>query len=199
MTQIAGRRPSALEEMGRVPVPDPTERTIQALQREIASSREFADMQVSALKTFLETRLDGMDKAAQIQATVLSRYPQERDEMISHLQSLHEEKFKSVDMQLIEKDKRIDQTTRDGKVAVDAALQAAKEAAGKSEQNFTKQIDQIMVMISTIQKGFDDKNDDLKTRIQALESTRKGAGDLWGFLVGLAGLAIALATIFYKH
>jgi uncharacterized phage infection (PIP) family protein YhgE len=199
MTQTAQCRGPVTESTGRVPVPDPTERTIQTLQREIATAREFADMQSSALKTVLETRLDGMDKAIAIQASNLGKYPQERHEMIGHLQALHEEKFKSVDMQLIEKDKRIDQTTRDGKFAVDAALQAAKEAAGKSEQNFTKQIDQIMVMITTIQKGFDDKNDDLKTRIQALESTRKGAGDLWGFLIGLAGVGIALAAIFYKR
>lgn len=185
--------------MGRVPIPDPTERTIEALQREIASSREFSEMHMAGFRDVMETRLSAIDKATEIIAKQTDRFPDHVVGKVKDLQFLHEEKFKSVDVQLIEKDKRIDQTTRDGKVAVDAALQAAKEAAGKSEQNFTKQIDQIMVMISTIQKGFDDKNDDLKTRIQALESTRKGAGDLWGFLVGIAGLCIALASIFYRH
>jgi hypothetical protein len=88
---------------------------------------------------------------------------------------------------------------------VDAALQAAKEAVGeqnksnalaiaKSEATFTKQIDQIGVLISTLQKGLDEKIDDLRARQTVSESRKAGAGDLWGIIVGVVGIVIAIAA-----
>jgi hypothetical protein len=88
---------------------------------------------------------------------------------------------------------------------VDAALQAAKEAVGeqnksnalaiaKSEATFTKQIDQIGVLISTMQKGIDDKIDDMKSRLQAIEGQKKGGSDVWAIVIAIAGLAVAVVV-----
>lgn len=63
------------------------------------------------------------------------------DSQMSGLRELHQEKFHSIEIQFTERDKRASDSARDSKTAVDAALQAAKEAVGKSEVSTTKQIE----------------------------------------------------------
>ena len=126
---------------------------------------------------------------------------------MGHLRTEHEEKFKSIATQFTERDIRTEQTARDSKVAVDAALQAQKEAAGaqnesnaasisKSEAAFTKQIDQIGVIINTTTKGTDEKIEDIKTRITQIEGRATGRGDSWGYIVGAGGIVIVIIAIF---
>ena len=130
---------------GSTPVPDPTILTTQQLHRELLSLREI-----------LELRLNGYDKAITLlQATV------DKSPSIAEMNVKFEEKFNSVQTQFRERDTRTEQTSKDSKVAVDAALQAAKEAVGeqnkssalaiaKSEAATTKQIDSIQVIITTM-------------------------------------------------
>jgi hypothetical protein len=171
------------------PNPDPTVLTTASLLREITS-----------LKELVFTRLDGMDRAVTL-------VPQETDKQISHLKELHDSRFtelqdrmqsirtaletkiddrsSSVQLQFRERDIRTDQTSRDNKVAVDAALQAAKELVGeqnrsstlaisKSESSVAKQIEQIETLIKTGNKAVDDKFADAKDRITRLESIGTG-------------------------
>ena len=67
------------------------------------------------------------------------------------------------------------------------------------------QIDQIGVLISTMQKGIDDKIDDIKTRLQAIESrklgegeTRRDLGDVIGYLIGGVGMIVAVVALFLR-
>ena len=189
----------------------------EVVLREILASREIVESKLIGIKTVFETRLEGMDKAinlVQLQTDVL---PAKVQVEVGHLQRLHQEKFDSITTQFQERDTRTEQTSRDSKVAVDAALQAAKEAVGeqnksnalaiaKSEATFTKQIDQIGVLVASMGKGFDDKVDDIKSRLQAMESQKKGAGDVWaiwfaatGFAIGIGGVLVtAISFIFSK-
>jgi hypothetical protein len=160
-----------------VPIPDPTVRTIEQLQREIGGVKEQVVTLIDGSRDVLETRLDGMDKAidllqAHASETIMNS--------VGHLQRVHEEKFSSIETQFKERDTRTEQTSRDSKVAVDAALQAAKEAVGeqnksnslaiaKSEAAVTKQIDQIVMLISSGQAATNDKLDDVKARVLMLE------------------------------
>ncbi len=118
--------------------------------------------------------------------------------MIVAVRQLHEEKFDSIDIRFMERDKRVDQAVRDAKTSADAALQAAKEAVSeqnksntlsiaKSESAFTKQIDNL-----------GDKINDVKDRMNVIEGRSKGIGDSWGFLVGAVGIALAVATIIFE-
>jgi hypothetical protein len=104
------------------------------------------------------------------------------------LQELHDEKFNSIQKQFTERDTRTEQTYKDSKVAVDAALQAAKETVGeqnrsaalsiaKSETSTNKQIDQLGVLITTTVQGLNDKIDDLKERLTRLEGHTAGSKD----------------------
>ncbi len=206
------------------PNPDPTalttelaERMKEVLRREILASREIVESKLLGIKTVLETRLEGMDKAIDLFHRQTDLFPTKVLAGVENLKTLHQEKFDSIATQFQERDTRAEQTSRDSKVAVDAALQAAKEAVGeqnksnalaiaKSEATFTKQIDQIGVLVTSMGKGFDDKVDDIKGRLQAMESQRKGAGDVWaiwfaatGFAIGIGGVLVtAISFIFSK-
>lgn len=178
------------------PVPDPTVLTTQQLQREVLALRELFD-----------SRFGGYDKAIALLQANADRAPTISvvEERVRSLKDLHDEKFKSIAVQFAERDTRTEQTSRDSKVAVDAALQAAKEAVGeqnkssalaiaKSEASTTKQIDQLGVAFSATTTGINDKIDDIKDRITTIEGRGTGRHDAWGYLVGGVGLAIGVVT-----
>jgi hypothetical protein len=189
---------------GSVPLPDPTLLTTENLRREIAN-----------LSLLIDARLDGMDKAVVIFQDSLTRVPTDTDKQVSHLRELvlseltrvslvHEEKFRSIGVQFTERDVRTEQTSRDSKVAVDAALQAAKEAVGeqnkssalaiaKSEAATTKQIDQLGVLISNTTAGLNDKIEDIKARLTLIEG--KDSGGASRSQATLAMLSIAVAAV----
>ena len=206
------------------PNPDPTvltteqtERMKEVLLREILASREIIESKLIGIKAVIETRLEGMDKAIELFHHQTDQFPAKVLAGVENLKTLHQEKFDSIATQFQERDTRTEQTSRDSKVAVDAALQAAKEAVGeqnksnalaiaKSEATFTKQIDQIGVLVTSMGRGFDDKVDDIKGRLTAMESQKKGAGDVWaiwfaatGFAIGIGGVLVtAISFIFSK-
>lgn len=192
------------------PIPDPTEMTSRQLTSAIASVREI-----------LETRLDGMDKALELLQHATDRAPGIMDAKISQLQMLHEEKFASIATQFQERDTRTEQTSRDSKVAVDAALQAAKEAVGeqnkssalaiaKSETGTTKQIDALSESIKIAKQTLDEKIATLSSRLDlqdgqafgkggAKSDTRETYGLVVATLVGVAGFITALLALFFKR
>jgi len=211
--------------LGAVPVPDPTVLTTAALQREIFSLRELLEGKLDALESeqklvrlIIETRLDGMDKAISLLQDIADRFPSRIDVKIGALKAFHDmrfdaviqtfsEKHESIQTQFRERDVRSEQGNKDSKVAIDAALQAAKELVGKqnessalaidkSERATTKQIDQLGELISVTAKASDGKIDDVKERITRIESEGRGASHLWGYIVGALGAtAIVVALI----
>jgi hypothetical protein len=176
-------------------VSDPSSLTTQQLQRELTLLREL-----------IETRLAAMDKAQKIFEDNLTRVPTDTDKQISHLKELHEEKFRSIEIQFRERDNRTEQNSKQSELAINAALQAAKEAVekqnqssaiaiSKSENATTKQLDQIGFQIQAIAKSSDDKIADLKERLTMQEGQKKGLGEGWGMLVGALGFLIAIGTL----
>jgi len=161
---------------GSVPVPDPTALTTEALQREVAIINERILSQVSALQELLGARLEAMDIATNLRLEALHQIPSRINEEIQHLADLHVEKFAGIHQQFNERDIRTEQQARASKEALDAALLAAKElvgatnlanaaAAAKAEDNFTKQIDQIGTLITTLEKSLNDRITEIKERI----------------------------------
>lgn len=188
------------------PRPDPTVLTTRQLIREIDSVREICGKD----KEIIETRLLGNDRAIELLEKEKDRIPELISNAVRQLKELHAEKFASIGTQFVERDTRTEQTSRDSKVAVDAALSAQKEAAGaqnesimasiaKSEAAFTKQIDQQQLLIQQRTSALDDKIEDLKGRVNNNEGQTKGSGDAWGIIIGVVigvgGLLIAIAAI----
>ncbi len=186
------KRPSGVyeDENGRMvnwrPIPDPTILTTQQLLRELASLREV-----------LTTRMDGYDKAISLLQAYADRQPS-----IAEVVAETKEKFTGVQMQLHERDIRFDRAANDTKVAVDAAFAAAKEAVAKSEANVTKQIDALGMLLQANAKATDEKIDDLKTRIAAIEGRGQAYSSGFGFIatgIGiLAAVAGAVAAVFLR-
>jgi len=189
---------------GLIPSPDPTALTTAALLREIATTKEI-----------ISTRIDAMDKAIDLLQKFADKQPTTMtvSQQVIALDQLLQEKFRSIEKQFIERDSRTEQTSRDSKVAVDAALQAAKEAVAeqnrsnalaiaKSEATFTKQIDQLGTLINAMEKGFDGKINDIKDRITSSdgrfissEGQKKGSHEGIGLIGSIVIGAVAVIGV----
>ena len=199
------------------PVPDPTVLTTQQLQREIAMSKDLLDVKMSGLRESVYGRFDSLEEVIRVLREQIARIRDGVNPAIEHLHALQNEKFKSIEIQFNDRDNRSEQKFMDSKLAIDAAFQSAKDAVGeqnksnllsiaKSEAAYTKQIDQIGLTISALSKAIDDKVDDIKTRVQMMEGSKKGASDFFGLivgivgvLVGLGGMIAAIATLFSRR
>lgn len=176
---------------------DPTSLTTAQILRE-----------VSLVKDLVEARLDGMDKAVIILQDTASRSP-----TVQEISLQNAERFSSIDKQFGERDVRTQQSAEAATTAVNAALQAQKESAGKqaeafqeatskSEQQFTKQIDQQGELLRTEVRGLVTQINELKDRFNRGEGKGEGvdkhANDsrLWiGVLIAIASLMIGVCGI----
>jgi len=197
--------------------------------RDVLSTRIDSILQVSSseargLLKIIETRIDAMDKATELLRENISVVPSEMDRQVTHLreflwariestQVARDERFHSIDLQFKERDTRTEQSSRDSKIAVDAALQAAKEAVGeqnkssalaiaKSETSTTKQIDQLQILIQSNNDGTNDKITDIKARLDRGDGlTRGGAHQRSekrldsGLVAAIAGVCVAMLSV----
>ncbi len=172
--------------------PDPSVLTTQALYREIASVKEQFEKQLEGAIASIKVRLDAIDKATKVFEDNLYRVPTEVDKAISHLQSLHgerflsvqhqidaaeklrNEKFSAVQQQFQDRDTRDMQTREQSEVSISAALQAAKEAVGKAEASTDKRIDAQSAVIVSATDALRTTIDDLKQRVVRIESMGVG-------------------------
>jgi len=166
-------------------VPSDVDRRVAHLRELHETKFQSMNSDVHALEEVIGVRFNGMDRAVELLQNIENRFPAKVDEKIASLAALHEEKFNSIEKQFKERDVRTEQSSKDSKVAVDAALQAAKEAVGeqnkssalaiaKSETSTVKQIDQLGVLIQTSNKALDDKISDIKERLTRVEGKGEG-------------------------
>lgn len=165
------------------PVPDPTKLTNEAVAKMASDLKELFNIQfATVLKEIarIDRALEG--RPAEI-ATAVGHLEVLFTEKLHSLELNSAEQFKSVQTQFRERDTRTEQSSKDSKVAVDAALQAAKEAVGeqnkssalaiaKSEAATNKQLDQIGLVINATNNGMNDKIDDIKQRLAVVENRR---------------------------
>lgn len=140
---------------------------------------------LSGLQALIGERIDAIDRATTLKLGETDKLPGAVKEQIDQLRMLHEERFSSIAQQFAERDVRTSQAQQASDQALNAALQAAKElvnaqgeassaAAVKSETSFTKQIDQIGTIISTLEKALDARITELKERIDRGEGQSSG-------------------------
>ena len=204
-------------ERGWRPVPDPTKLTTAQLLREISALKEIVftrldgmdkavglfkdditrvptdtDKQIQQLKTLILAILEEREKSLSLQLEERDRRFHndiiKAETALVSASEVNNEKFASVNMRFNERDVRAEQSARDNKVSVDAALTAAKELVTKQNDNFTasiakseaatfKQIDQQGQLITNSYTSLNDKIDDLKQRVTAQESRTMGKED----------------------
>lgn len=179
----------------QTPVPaakdsDPSALTTQQLWREVEHSNELA-----------LTRFEAMDKAISLLQAFADRSPTIAvvNAELGSLKELMTEKFSSIQTQFKERDSRIEQTAKDSKTAIDAALQAAEksvakqnenfsEANAKSEQSVTKEIDATKALIAANSKSTDDKITALDKRLTEMNGHSRGLSDGYGWLIAFIGM-----------
>ena len=184
---------------------DPSDLTVKMLLRELANLREV-----------MEARMDGNDRIVGLLQLGLDGRQHAITGEVQHLRTLHDEKFSSIQIQFTERDTRTDQTSKDSKVAVDAALQAAKEAVGeqnkssalaiaKSETSTNKQIEQIAQTIQAMTGNLSDKIDDVKNRMNVIDGRTKGGQENKddhrsniSLAVAVVGAVIAVGSIVFS-
>jgi hypothetical protein len=165
-----------------VPVPDPTALTTEQLRRELGALREV-----------IEARLNGMDMATRLLAEQASGVPKDIDKQIRHLTDLFSERMegfkaemvslgRSIQLQFDERDIRSRASEDAAKIAVNAALQAQKEAAAaqndsnaaaitKSEGATVKQIDGILALLASNTEAITDKIAGIVSRLDRGEAS----------------------------
>jgi hypothetical protein len=154
--------------------PDPTVLTTEQLTRGLTNLREL-----------LEARIDAVEESAHHRYEDLRRVPTETDRQVSHLKELLDEKLASVQKQFDERDIRSRASEDAAKVAVNAALQAQKEAAAaqndsnaaaitKSEGGTIKQIDGILALLGSNTTGTNDKIVAINARLDRGDGFNKG-------------------------
>jgi hypothetical protein len=121
---------------------------------------------------------------------------------IKALQGLIEEKLVGVATQFSMRDTALTAAFKAAQDAVTEQNRSNEKAATKSEESFTKQIDQMKLLIETKGKASDDKIDDIKETMSRREGHSKGLGDGWGYLVGAIGVVwgvVATFELITKH
>lgn len=162
------------------PHSDPTALTTEQLLRTAQAERDYVDGRIDVL---IE-RLAGMDRATELLSATVNKVPTETQREVNHLAGVMTEKFQSVDQRFNERDTRSERESRDNRVAVDAAFAAQKEAAAEQNKANTKAIDKseeatveaiskLGILLNTRTDALADKIDDLKQRVQAIESAKQ--------------------------
>jgi hypothetical protein len=151
-------------------------------------------------------RVDGIEKSISVAHDDLVRVPTAVDKAVETLRQLTWErfatvtvKFEGITTQFSERDTRVNQMAEASKEALNAALQAAKELVGGQQQGNSLAITALGTTFQQTTKATDEKIDDLKERLTRIEGTGKGRTDVWGYVVAVAGLLIALAAMFRGH
>lgn len=187
-----------------VPVPDPTRLTTDQLDRAVDNILQLVDAKRQVLEEKLnalqaqfverEARIDAIsDHIAKAHEVALQDV---RDAIVARATvQRHEEKFNAIQIQFSEQKETLDRSLASAKEAAERRYTSDNLATAKSEAAFTKQIDQLGYLTQQTTKATDDKIDDLKARIQALEGIRKGGDQVFGWIIGAGGVIVAIITV----
>ena len=115
-----------------------------------------------------------MDRALKLLQDISDRFPERIDEKIGSLKEVHDGQFSSIQVQFRERDVRTAETSKQSEVAISAALQAAKEAVGKSEVVTSKQIEDVKALFNTLSGALRDRLDEFTERFARIEGVTLG-------------------------
>jgi hypothetical protein len=201
---MANRSPQS--QSSSVPVPDPTLLTTQALEKSIAALKELMEVRIKSLEETLGRLQREQDSHLEVVVAETKHLRELIGAEVGKLTCVTNEKFARIDMQLVERDKRNDAQFIALAEAAALALQAQKDlfnshneatamAVGKSEKGMADSIQQLQALFDSDSRAKSEKIDDIRTRLNTGESRSKGAGDLWGYIIGGVGFVATIITI----
>jgi hypothetical protein len=170
--------------------------------------------EISMLRELIEARLDGMDRAiflTQQYPTLLDKAIVSQTEKtavgLSALERLHDERFHGVDRRFNELADRVILLSKTNKEMVDAALHSVRDlgnerdrsrelAISKSENAINEQYRGLSILLSEMRKSLDEKINVVNERQTSSEGAKRGGHEVWGYIMGAAGLALAAFSLF---
>jgi len=177
---------------GSTPVPDPTKLTQEAVDRAVAQLSAIFAVQLAAITD----RMNRLGLAITASGTEAN---ESIGAAIANLQALMQEKFKGVADQFVGRDVALAAALLAQKTAVDDQNKSNALSISKSDAAVAKQIDTIAASSEAKSAALNEKVDDLRTRLQAIESRAVGVNDnradngaLFGYVVGGFGVLAAL-------
>ena len=178
---------------------DPSALTTQQALREDAHLQRLMEAKLEARFDAITTRLDGMDKALNRQEVIAGKVPSDIDIAIKRLEQLTNARFDSfkelVTTQFSERDTRMIAAAAAEVRRVDAAFSAQKESVEKTEKNFAELINTGRETQVQAKSSLEALINELKSRMDRGEGATKGAVDQRGFIMGAAGLAVAIVAV----
>lgn len=158
---------------------DPTLRTIAQLELAIRSVREL-----------FETRFEGNEEAVRLLQAQSNREPQNGvlDERLTALDRIIALRFE-------EWNTRTKELAVSNQKSIDLALEAAKEAAAKSETAFNKQIDALSVHIGQVVSSLQGSINDVKDRLTRLEAGGQGSKQSWNVMAMVIAAVVPVIAV----
>lgn len=114
---------------------------------------------------------------------------------LAGMRELYTEKLTTLRTQILERDLIRDQAKTDANERIAAALQAQKEAVGKTEASFGEQMRSMATNLTTLADGIRREISDLKDRITMGEGQKRGGHENASLLMSLAALTASVASI----
>ncbi|WP_027685045.1 hypothetical protein [Rhizobium leguminosarum] len=158
---------------------DPTPRTIEQVRQAIAALREIFD-----------AKFYGYDKAIDLLQEASNRQPTPGtvDERLTALKEIVEIRFHELDV-------RTNALALSNKNSIDLALQAAKEAAAKSENAVSKQIEAISAQHSQAVSSLETRINDTKEQVITIVAGGQGSRQSYGVIYAIAGISISFVGV----
>jgi archaellum component FlaC len=171
---------------------DPSALATAALLREITTLKEQLQTELAGEVKVLNTKIESLEKTVDAAHNDLVRVPTDVQKAVANLQALTDEKFdriethlagmqqlkdeqfRAIQQQFRERDERYTGEKEASHGAIAAALEAAKESVGKSEQSQTKTIEQQSSQIRTITDANNAQITDIKERLTRIEAIAIG-------------------------
>lgn len=193
-----------------------TENGVSAIQPVTKSSLltlEVVDRSIGWLERYLVSRLNAMQRATELLQERADKVPSEVDLKVGGLKELHAARFDAVDREFTSLDKRIFENSISNKEAIGAALMAAKEearaqntsnkeASGKMETAFSKQIGDLSSLFKTTTDSLMAQIADVKERVAAIENSGLGRTSAQSsqqiasnFILAVIGALIAIGAV----
>jgi chromosome segregation ATPase len=174
------------------PDPDPTNRTLDQLYREIALATEKYDTELRALAEKNAETFRAMDKALILLQQFADKSPTTsnvdgRVDALDRMMDIKIQGSKELSEMRVAYIKEIAEIKNSAtealtnakflgnQIALDAALKTQKEASDKIEQNFTKQFENMGTLISTSIASLAQQINDMKERIGGVEGGNRGS------------------------
>lgn len=181
-TQLVLREVSSLKELLFERI-EGVEKGINIAHEDLVRVPTKIQLEVEGLKALLETKIAYEHQINELQIKYVT-------EIVQRNYLLYTERFTWIEKVRLEQ--KNDQT-----IALDTAFASAKELVGVSNAAFTKQIDQMTVLITTAVGTLGDKIGDVKDRVNASTSTTTGkdAGKSYVITMIIAGAGLIFGLI----